>query len=302
MRSYSTELMSYTGGSGRLHCVPAGYFPCHNTEEVLEEMAYNPEADTENTADSVFCSHGAGFVVPWYETERYMHLDAMVEDVEETAEPVTIKAPSNKNIKADEEELKAIFERTYGPVKTRLHDSTVTIKGKNDDEYVWKERKKKEKQGEYLLVDGYNIIFAWEELSQLARRDVVDARDRLIDILANYQGYTGKNIIIVFDAYKVKGFMGENLKWHNVDIVFTKEDETADQYIEKTAVAMSKKHRVTVATSDGTEQVIIRGSGCAILSATDLKAEIDDINKKISEEKSMKSGGLGNYVGDHIPR
>jgi len=335
MRGYQTEVASYTGGTGRLSCSSAGYFPCHDPAAVWEEMAYDPESDPDNTPDSVFCSHGAGFAVPWYAVEKYMHLpgaglpdysgmtgqdfewydDAsagtpdqdMLSEGNIYSEKTAREARDTLQQKrggtaAGEDELMAIFERTYGPVKPRLHDSTTIIKAPADKEYVWKERAKRGKTGDFLLVDGYNIIFTWDELSSLAAHDMGAARDTLMDILSNYQGYTGKSVILVFDAYKVQGFRGEVSRWHNIDLVFTKEAETADQYIEKTAHVMGGRYNVTVATSDGTEQVIIRSEGCSLLSAHDFKEEIERVNRQIREEHLDKQHRTGNYLGNYIPK
>ncbi len=333
MRGYQTDVASYTGGRGRLSCSLAGYFPCHDPQTVWEQADYDPESDLANTPDSVFCSHGAGFVVPWYAVEHYMHLpgaglpdysgmtgqdlswyDSVPEadggqgELEE-GNLYSDRLAKGRNKKTDgqmpagEDELKAIFERTYGPVKSRLHDTSTVIRAAAPKEYVWKEKtNKKKKEGNFLLVDGYNIIFSWEDLADLARHDMGAARDKLKDILSDYQGTTGLHIILVFDAYRVQGFPGQSGRWHNIDVVFTREAETADQYIEKTANVMGRRYNVTVATSDGTEQVIIRSEGCALLSARDLKADIEHASRWLHEEHLDRESRTGNYLGDYMPK
>ena len=324
MRGYQKEVASYTGGRGRLAVSMQGYGPCHNPDEVWQEMYYNPERDVENTADSVFTSHGAGVVVPWYAVERYMHLPGAglpdysgvtgldldwfdaVEEAEEApaagaGEARTIRR--QKKAAADmgsDKELMAIFERTFGPIKPRLADTPGTISTGEPKEYVYKQKKQKPVI-EYLLVDGYNIIFAWDELRRLAEHNMDAARDSLLEILSGYSGFTGIRVIAVFDAYKVKGFQGEVSRWKNLDVVFTKEAETADQYIEKTAHEIGRKYKVTVATSDGTEQVIIRGQGCLLLSARDLQQEIARISAQIKEEHLDKQERSGHLLGEYMP-
>ena len=325
MRGYQKEVAAYTSGRGRLALSLQGYGPCHNPDLVWQDMYYNPERDVENTADSVFVSHGASIVVPWYVVERYMHLPGAglpdysgvtgldldwydtVEEAEEqapqaeTGEGRTIRR-QKKTAGAvyDDDELRTIFERTYGPVKTRLADSTVTIRASQPKEYVYKQKKQKTME-EYLLVDGYNIIFGWEDLRSLADHNMDAARDSLLDIMSGYAGFTGMHVIVVFDAYKVKGFQGEVTRWKNLDVVFTKEAETADQYIEKTAHAIGRKYKVTVATSDGTEQVIIRGQGCLLLSARELQQELGRIGAQIREEHLDKEEKSGHYLGEYLP-
>ena len=336
MRGYQKEFLSYTGGEGRFTCTTAGYYPCHDPASVWEEMAYDPMADPDNTPDSVFCSHGAGFLVPWYATEKYMHLpgaglpdysgmtgqdfdwydDADIDgyaqaglqegnlyspDAARNAKEAAQRRRSRETGYAGEDELRAIFERTYGPAKTRVSAQNTVIKAGAPAEYVWKEKPKKRKKEEFLLVDGYNIIFSWEELRSLASHDIAAARDTLLDRMSDYQGYTGVHVIVVFDAYKVQGFKGEVLKWHNISVVFTKEAETADQYIEKTAHVMAKNCRVTVATSDGTEQVIIRSEGCLLLSATDLHEELARVKKESRQEREEEVMHSGTYLGEKMP-
>lgn len=313
MREYQKDVAAYTGGRGRLFCSMAGYFPCHNTEEVLEEMGYDSERDLANPTGSVFCAHGAGFVVPWYEVENYMHLAGIGlpgsggagTDEEEAAEAAKMSGRHTSSIGtslADDKELEAIFVRTYGEIKRRKPETKRVIRAASDtSDYFPKQRRKTEKLEHYLLVDGYNIIFAWEDLKTLSEHSMDAARSKLMDILSNYQGYTENHVILVFDAYKVEGFQGEMTKWHNIDVVFTKEAETADQYIEKTAHVIGQKYKVTVATSDGLEQVIIRSQGCLLLSASELRDEIERVNQEIRQEHLNKNRDRGNYLLNYLP-
>lgn len=324
MRDYQKEVVSYTHGTGKLFCSLKGYAPCKNQDEVVQNIGYDPEADLENPTGSVFCAHGAGFVVPWDQVEAYMHLQSGVdmdeldseswyEDVESAQNPGT--AVDNTNISGnisgkngkfsysgsyeEEEELQAIFERTFGPMKrdrTAFQKKTV-----HSSTPATRYRAGKPRQEEYLLVDGYNIIFSWEELNELAKENIHAACDKLMDILSNYQGYRKCTLILVFDAYKVEGFPGEVTKWHNIDVVFTKEAETADQYIEKTAHAIGRKYKVTVATSDGLEQVIIRSQGCLLMSARELRQEIERIKVEIRREHLEKNQERGNYLLNYLP-
>ena len=227
MRDYQMEVVSYTRGLGRLFCTLKGYEPCHNTEDVVANIGYNAESDLENPTGSVFCSHGAGFTVPWNEVENYMHTESLAKQKRQRAiEENAYVAPST----IDEDELQAIFERTYGTSKRERYDSTRTVMAYSEPKKI----KKQEPLPEILLVDGYNIIFAWEDLKELAEANIAGARGKLMDILCNFQGYRKNIVILVFDGYKVEGNPGEALKYHNIYVVYTKEAETADQYIEKT--------------------------------------------------------------------
>lgn len=338
MREYQKDVAAYTGGTGRLFCTMAGYYPCHNTEEVLVASAYDPERDLANPTGSVFCAHGAGFVVPWYEVEDYMHLEGAGLDGEtagagdeDTVMAAKAEAARSRSIApslADDKELEAIFVRTYGEIKRRKPQKERTFRGA-DASYSevsgssgkmtgglsdssgkgsWRGEKKQQEnrrqataQESYLLVDGYNIIFSWEDLHELSEHSMDAARNKLMETLSNYQGYTSQRVILVFDAYKVEGFPGEVTKWHNIDVVFTKEAETADQYIEKTAHAIGRKYKVTVATSDGLEQVIIRSQGCLLMSARELRQEIERIKVEIRREHLEKNQERGNYLLNYLP-
>ena len=302
MRDYHGEVISYTGGRGRLFCSLKGYEPCHNTDEIVAAMGYDADADLDNPAGSVFCSHGAGFFVEWYDVEKYMHINAKNEYSEEDDSQETEKVVPSEVY--DDRELEKIFERTYGPIDRnrdfnnlreyeRLEKERQRLReiSSAEDEAI-RERYRKKRLGQphekerYLLVDGYNIIFSWPELKSLSDKNLDAARGRLMDILCNYQGYKGMVVILVFDAYKVRGGRGEVQKYNNIHVIYTKEAETADQYIEKAVHAIGKKHDVTVATSDGLEQMIIWGDGAKRLSANELKNEIDNTENEIRAKSS----------------
>uniref|UniRef100_UPI004056A5B8 NYN domain-containing protein n=1 Tax=Acetatifactor sp. TaxID=1872090 RepID=UPI004056A5B8 len=298
MRDYQREVNSYTRGMGRFSCVVKGYEPCHNAEEVIGQMQYNPEADIANPTGSVFCAHGAGFVVDWDRVDEYAHVENSRSPKESDAETVTQDARSRTASNyISQEEIEAIFQQTYGKKPKENHhyrryhkSSTRTVRGEvktnSSTEYRPVEYKKKD---EYLLVDGYNIIFAWDDLRELAVRNIDSARDKLMDILSNYQGYLGCTLILVFDAYKVKGNPGSVQKYHNIYVVYTKEAETADQYIEKTVHEIGRKYQVTVATSDALEQMIIWGSGAIRMSAVGLKEAVKNAGKELREKYDVSS-------------
>lgn len=299
-QNYQRELIAYTNGRGRMSCTLSGYEPCHNTEEVLEQIGYDPELDTENPSGSVFCSHGAGFYVPWQEVESFMHLPLSLvteEPVMEEAEPV-YTAPASPRLSSGttDKELMAIFERTYGPSKNR----SAAVTASAPVTYKAKPVKEEPPATEYLLVDGYNIIFAWEELADLAKDNIDGARTKLMDILSNYQGYRKCNLILVFDAYKVQGGLGEMFQYHNIHVVYTKEAETADQYIEKTAHRLAKQDHVTVATSDGLIQLIILGSGAVRMSAAGLKEEIQIATSEMRQSYRDTTQGRRTFLFDAL--
>ncbi len=291
LRGYQSEVNSYTRGKGRLVCIPGGYRPCHNADEVIAEIGYDCDADTENSADSVFCSHGAGVLVPWNEAPARMHVDSGLRfgenDREEKEQVVTLQmANTYKQRVAADKELMEIFERTYGKIKRDERSAMRTEK--RPPTLKTPKLPLPPKGPEYLLVDGYNIIFGWEELNRLAKENLELARSRLINILCNYQGFRRCNLILVFDAYRVKGNHREIEKEHGITVVYTKEAETADMYIEKTAHELGKGHRVRVATSDNVEQIIIMGSGAIRVSATEFLAEVNEVEeaiRKVIEEK-----------------
>lgn len=306
MRDYQTEVIAYTKGHGRLSCTLKGYEPCHNAEEVIAEKGYDSEKDTENPTGSVFCSHGAGFVVSYDRVRDYMHLDSRLslekkeKPVQESSAQISRSSYTGGGL-ADEKELEEIFTRTYGTAKKERNPfnrkRTVSAEPSSSRQY---RPVKQVTEEEYLLVDGYNIIFAWEELKDLANASIEAARNKLMDILSNYQGYKKNTLILVYDAYKVEGNTGEVMKYHNIYVVYTKEAETADQYIEKTVHEIGRKHRVTVATSDALEQIIILGQGASRLSAAGLKEEILAADIEIRSNYLNQGQNGKNYLFDHM--
>ncbi len=306
MRGYAMEVTAYSQGMGHLSCVVKGYEPCHNEEEVIADIGYDAEADVENPSGSVFCSHGAGFYVPWDQVEQYMHLESVLQKKkEENTQPV--RRNHTVSALADDKELEEIFLRTYGPSKREKNRFQKNRELFSDTMKVQKKprgRDKKEEEAgkEYLLVDGYNIIFSWEELKELAKVNVEAARGKLMDILSNYQGYKNCVLILVFDAYKVERGQGEVMKYHNIYVIYTKEAETADQYIEKAVHEMAGKYHVTVATSDALEQVIIWGQGAKRMSAQDLLKEVERVCHEIRTEFLNKPQKGKHYLFDHLPK
>ena len=297
MREYASEVMAYTKGLGSLSCTLKGYEPCHNAGEVIETVRYDPEADTDNPTGSVFCVHGAGFNVTWDEVPNYMHIESCLKKQEKqivTESVPIVSSGSSYSGFDDDKELEQIFERTYGPAKRKEWKRTQI----QVETPVVKEKKAKEK---YLLVDGYNIIFSWDELRDLSEVNITSARNALMDILSNYQGYKKDTVILVFDAYKVEGNPGQVFKYHNIYVVYTKEAETADQYIEKTVHRMNRKYEVTVATSDALEQVIILGQGGQRLSAQGLKEEVEQTCREIRKILEERRKTDKNYLLKDIP-
>ena len=290
MRNYQMEMIAYTKGCGRLFFTLKGYEPCHNTEDVVEKMAYDSERDMDNPTCSVFCDHGAGFVVPWDEVDAHMHTESYTKRNKVQVETVnTYVAPPV----IDEDEMNEIFERTFGANKREPRNSTRTITAG----YSEPKKVKKQKQiPEVLLVDGYNIIFAWDDLKELSKVNIEGARGKLMDVLCNYQGYRKNTVILVFDGYKVKGNPGEVLKYHNIYVVYTKEAETADQYIEKTVQDIGKTYHVTVATSDALEQMIILGQGAHRISAKELREEIIIMNRELHDEHLEQTKKTSTYL------
>ena len=278
--NYSAEVRAYTHGIGALECMPAGYEPCKNQTETVESIGYNPESDIDNTPDSVFCEHGAGFVVKWDEVFDHMHIEDFRKKREEEITNIVHSAKRSSNY-ADDDELIRIFERTYGKIQRKTHTRLATQK--LPETIVKKYRAPKEPLGEYLLVDGYNVLFAWFDLKNATSDDLDFARTYLINRLSNYKVMKNCEIIIVFDAYKVKGNPGSCEKMGNVTVVYTKEAETADSYIEKAATEYSKNYKVRVATSDRLEQIIIFGSGAYRISADEFLKDIELTEEKIGE-------------------
>ena len=301
LRGYAREVAAYTRGAGRLQVTPAGYAPCHNAEEVIAAAGYDPDADTENPADSVFCSHGAGVLVKWDEAPARAHVSSGLgrlapdaggggeaADGEETP-AARRRAAAYRGTLEQDKELLAIFERTYGPVRRSRPGENAGLAARKamarkTAPAGGAARSAPPPEGpEYLLVDGYNVIFAWDELRALAETDLETARRRLQDILCNYAGYRRCAAIVVFDAYKVRGGVGSVEKYHNIHVVFTREAETADMYIEKTTHELGRRHRVRVVSSDGAEQIIILGSGGLRVSARAFLQEVRAVEGEIRE-------------------
>ena len=289
MRGYAMELAGYTRGKGKLACTLAGYRPCHDASAVIEQMGYDPERDTENPADSVFCAHGAGYNVKWDEVPAHAHVESGVrlnepeeEEVPAARQPRRKAAPVSSL--EEDKQLAAIFERTYGPSKGRELFRPAPVK---PAEYHFEPR-----GPEYLLVDGYNLIFAWDELKKLAADNLEGARQALADLLCSYRGFHDCQVILVFDAYKVPHGTGEVSRYHTIYIVYTREAETADMYIEKTTYQLAKQRRVRVVTSDGAEQLIILGHGALRVSARSFREEVERTNgeiRRILEENRLKN-------------
>ena len=300
MRSYPMEVVGYTRGRGHLTLTLDGYRPCHNAAEVIEAAGYEPEHDLDNPADSVFCAHGAGFVVPWEQVRSHMHVDSGWGKTAKTEEAVQARprrmAAYRATLEEDAELLK-IFEQTYGPIK---RDPLAAFRPTQKRERPDFNAEQWEIQPEYLLVDGYNIIFAWDELNALSKESLEAARHRLMDILCNYQGFKKCTLILVFDAYKIEGHAEEVITYHNIHVVYTKEAETADQYIEKTVHKIGRENQVTVATSDGLEQIIIMGQGAHRMSARGLRDEIKATENQIRQQWHEKRQSSKNYLIDNI--
>lgn len=276
IRGYPKAVTVYTRGEGRLSFVPNGYYPCHNAEEVIGQIGYDFESDIENSADSVFCSHGAGVLVKWNDVQNKAHIPSILTKKEHiTYEEIN----SFRQRAADDKELMEIFERTYGKIK---RDKPVAMRRDKFREQNYKSSAPVRRGPVYLLVDGYNIIFSWDELSAIARTNLDAARQKLINMMCNYQGFKKCVLILVFDAYRVKSDR-EIETYGDVQVVYTKESETADTYIEKTSHTLSKENRVRVATSDGTEQMIILGNGAERVSAAEFRLEVEAVEKKIRE-------------------
>ena len=284
MGSYPMEVVGYTRGRGRLSLTLDGYRPCHNTQQVVEAAGYEPEHDVENPADSVFCAHGAGFVVPWDQVRNYMHVDsgwgrAKPAEAAAPAAPQRRAAAYRATLEEDEELLK-IFERTYGPIKRDPLAAFRPVQKRERPDFAAEQWTI---APEYLLVDGYNIIFAWDELNALSKQSLDAARKKLADILCNYQGFKKCVVILVFDAYRVPGSPGSIEQYHNIHIVYTKEAETADMFIEHVTHEIGKDRRVRVATSDGMEQIIILGHGALRVSARMFHEEVQQVEKEIKQ-------------------
>ncbi len=283
MQSYHRDVIAYTGGEGKLFCSLCGYEECADPESVIEKLGYDADRDTENTADSVFCEHGAGFTVPWYEVENYKHLESGVEMDDEPEDELSERAHRYMRTVADNEELMRIFERTYGPIKAKKFNEPKMKMAVPNTRKKPPTGRSPYSGSEYLLVDGYNIIYSWDDLRELSEKSLDLARAALCDRMSNYQGFRGCDVIVVFDAYKVKRNHGDTEKVGGITVVYTKEAENADTYIERVSHELAKNHRVRVATSDGQEQLIILGGGAIRVSARGLLAELCEVERSIRE-------------------
>lgn len=305
MRDYAREVASYSKGRGRLFCTLQGYAPCHNPEEVMEAYGYDPERDLENPTGSVFCAHGAGFAVPWNEVPEYMHIENQLDKLRikgngmRNIEQIPVKKSQVSNLRKMEEadkELEEIFIRTYGRIERKAENGPKKF-STGTAEKVPKEAKPVK---EYLLVDGYNVIHAWPDLKELAQMNFEAARNKLMDILCNYQGYKKIPVILVFDAYKVEGFQQEIQKYHNIHVVYTKEAETADQYIEKVVHEIGKRYHVTVVTSDGIEQIVTLGQGGTLISSREFLEEVNIVRRQIETDIADRKETAKNYLFQHM--
>ena len=294
MRSYQSDVMAYTKGKGKLVLFPDGYSPCHNAEKVITAAGYDPEADLENTPDSVFCSHGAGVTVKWYDVEKYMHVTGGIDIASENQIPILPDAKLLKrNLNIDDKELEAIMEREFGPIKRRKYSEAVLDTPKTAQALPSKK--------EYIIVDGYNLMFAWEGIAGLAKENFDAARHILTDILCNYRGYTKCELVLVFDGYKVKGNAGEKSDYKGIHLVYTKEDETGDMYIEKLVEEVGKNYSVKVVTSDNLIQVSALRAGVLRVPAREFIREIERVNAQIKEILA-ENGSKRFYYKMQIPK
>lgn len=309
MQDYAKEVMAYTKGRGQMYCALQGYDVCHNQEEVIKAFGYDPERDLENTPDSVFCANGAGFVVPWYEVPQYMHLESCFATPPKELEPLVPRKDKQTGGTVEEkwigtDEIDAILARTFDANRKKKDSMRNGFQKKRKPLYtdanVRTYRGNEKKKKEYLLVDGYNVIFAWDELKELAEQNMDGARGKLMDALSDYQGACGCELMVVFDAYRVEGHKTEQLNYHNIHVVYTKEAETADQFIEKFAHENAKNASITVATSDGLEQIIIRGEGCHLMSSRELKEEMERAGASLQESYQQKQKHAGRYLLDEL--
>lgn len=307
MQEYTKEVIAYTKGHGKLTCQVSGYEPCENQEEVIAQIGYDAQREIDDPASSVFCAHGAGFVVSWDKVWDYMHLESILKvdkrrELQESTEEVSTYSVTEK-MQITTEEIDEILAKTgYANVKKDFipHKGIGAKQKEPAISPVTRHYQKSIVKEEYLLVDGYNIIFAWEELKELAVVNMDGARGRLLDILCNYQGSCKCTLIVVFDAYRVQGHVTECIDYHNIHVVYTKEAETADQYIEKFAYENKEKYKVTVATSDGLEQIIIRGQGCFLMSAREFWEEIQEMKEKLEEEYMQPQKGSKRHLLDEV--
>ncbi len=287
MRSYATTLAAYTGGRGRLVCRPEGYKPCHNAAEVIAEIGYEPESDLENSPDSVFCAHGAGFNVKWSEVREYMHIDTGFGKPEARAE---VRPRVNmRNLSIDDKELEAIMVREFGPIRRPQYSAAKQSGGSSVHKPAAAAQKK-----EFLIVDGYNVIHGWDDLKEIAADSLDTARHRLMDILSNYRGFTGAEMVLVFDAYKIPGNPGSKFDYHSLHVVYTADGETADAYIEKLSHDIGRNYSVRVVTSDNLIRVSAMRSGVLRTSVSEFENEVDWVYMQISEV--MKKTGVKSHM------
>lgn len=307
MRNYHTKVAAYTKGQGRLLCTLKGYEPCHNSEEVIESIGYDSEKDKENPTGSIFCKNGAGFSVSWDKVKDYMHVESYLEQRRKESseeDTVTSKAKTSEEKLISLEEIDEIIRRTYYANQGKK-SSWKKRRSARESYYrplttIPKQGSKEESKEEYLLVDGYNIIFAWPELKEIAQENMDAARIKLLEVLSNYQGIRKCKIIVVFDAYRVKGHREKLLTYNNIYIVYTKEAQTADHYIERFVHDHHKKYRITVATSDTLEQIIIMGKGARLLSANELKGEVQRANEAALQAYKEKHRIKPSYLMDEL--
>ncbi len=286
LRSYQTELRSYTRGEGKINLTPAGYMPCHNEDEIIAEYAYDAEGDTRANPNSIFCKGGAGYLVPWYMADEKMHTENPEQKAPEqqsgtdTVKSAAVKKDYRGTVEEDRE-LMRIFESTYGKIKPRCISERKENSKKAESEVPRRRPRPKLSGEEYLIIDGYNLIHASEELKQLAEGELSHARDRLIHMMCNYRGYKKCRLIIVFDAYKRKGGEGSEESFGDVTVIYTKERQTADAYIERATYKINPPDRVRVVTADYNEQLIVLGNGGIRVTPNEFLAEIEEINSEI---------------------
>jgi len=301
MRNYQKEVAAYTKGFGRLFCILKGYEPCHNAQEVIERIGYDSERDVENPTGSIFCAQGAGSFVSWDKVKEYMHVESYLKREANGEEVEQSRAVYREEGTISLEEIEHIMNRTFYANQGK---KTAWKRRKTDLESYYKTVRQagvqREAKEEYLLVDGYNIIYAWQELKELADENMDGAKMKLLDALCNYQWFRKCQVIVVFDAYRVEGHREEVIDYYNIHVVYTREAQTADQYIEKFAHDNKKNYNITVATSDGLQQIIVRGEGCALLSARELKAEIIRANEQMSKEFREMQGNDRNYLSESL--
>lgn len=292
MRNYAREVTAYTRGQGKFSCVPAGYYPCKEPDQIIEKTGYDPERDVENPSSSVFCAHGSGYYVPWDEVMQHAHVTVETGEKKKEEEILPQETAQREEIWLGVDEIDAILaqassaNRKSSPISHKGISAKRTRSVRQKPEGLQKPARPVQKKEKFMLVDGYNILFAWEELAQLAAHNIDSARGKLMDILCNYQGYQGIHLILVFDAYRVQNHATEAIQYHNITVVYTKEAETADQYIEKFSHENGKKYDIVVATSDGLEQIIIRGAGCRLMSARGLKQDVERVERELAEFKA----------------